>query len=119
MSGLVAIAIRGGADLGAHVDPHFGRADSFLLVEASGGNGVQVLRNAAAQGEHGAGVGAAALMVRHGVGAVVAGRFGPKAYDALRAAGIAMHVASEDMTAGQALERLRAGTLERYEVKTY
>jgi predicted Fe-Mo cluster-binding NifX family protein len=84
----VAVAVVEGADLSGTVGEHFGRSPRFLLVRGGGHDEVAVLENEHAESPQGAGPATASLLRRHGVTAVLAGRFGPRAEDALRAAGI-------------------------------
>jgi predicted Fe-Mo cluster-binding NifX family protein len=86
--GCVAVAVAEGTDLSGTVGEHFGRSPRFLLVREGSGNEVEVLENDHAEAPQGAGPATASLLRRHGVTAVLAGRFGPRAEDALRAAGI-------------------------------
>ncbi|MGI5861026.1 MAG: NifB/NifX family molybdenum-iron cluster-binding protein [Myxococcales bacterium] len=113
----MAIAIQGGSDLDARVDPHFGRAERFLVADAETGALVEVRDNTAAGDAHGAGTGAAGLVADLGAGEAIAGRFGPKAYDALRALGVAMYQVPEGLSARDALAQLRDGELAPLEVK--
>jgi len=83
------------------------------------GGGVEVVQNTAASAAQGAGTGTVSLLADHGVTAVISGRFGPKAYQGLQAAGIEMYVTLVDKDAAGALDRFRAGELKRFEVKTY
>lgn len=111
MEGIIAITVVEDAGIGARVDPRFGRAKGFLLIEA-GGATARYLPNDGKEAAHGAGTGAAALMAEQGVTAVITGEVGPKAYQGLEAAGIAMYLCPDGLTAGEALERLRQGALE-------
>jgi predicted Fe-Mo cluster-binding NifX family protein len=113
----VVISIKAGDDLTAQLDPHFGRAARFLLVEADSRQVIEARDNRGVDDAHGAGIGAANLVHELGAVAAISGRFGPKAHDALRALGIAMYQVPEGLTAGDALERLAAGQLQPFEVK--
>ena len=53
------------------------------------------------------------MISKHGVQAIVAGRFGPKAFDALSAAEIAMYEAPADQTVKTVLVQIQAGTLKK------
>jgi predicted Fe-Mo cluster-binding NifX family protein len=64
----VAIAIQDDEGPDAAVDPRFRRAVRFVIAAADG-SAVQVVDNPGATAGHGAGIGAAALLVRRGVGA--------------------------------------------------
>ncbi|NMC68910.1 MAG: dinitrogenase iron-molybdenum cofactor biosynthesis protein [Myxococcales bacterium] len=119
MSGRLALPVRDGEGLQARLDAHFGRAPAFVVVDPDGTEPPRRLVNDGAQAEHGAGIGAAALLLRHGVTAVAAERFGPKAEQALRAGGVALFLAPGGLTVAEVLERFRAGTLARHERKVY
>jgi predicted Fe-Mo cluster-binding NifX family protein len=60
---------------------------------------------------HGAGTGAANMLKSAGVGAVISGRFGPKASETLRAHGIDAWIAPPRITAGEALRLFEQGGL--------
>ena len=110
--GCVAVAVVEGKDLSAAVGTHFGRSPRFLLVRGSDED-VQVLDNSHAEAAQGAGPATASLLGRNGVTAVLAGQFGPKADDALRAGGIVPVVVApgtkvEDALAGLQPEMLQA-----------
>jgi predicted Fe-Mo cluster-binding NifX family protein len=104
--GCVAVAVVEGSDLTTGVGQHFGRSPRFLLVRGAAET-VQVLENIHAEAVQGAGPATASLLARHGVTAVIAGRFGPKAEDALRAAGVLPVVAEPGTKAEAALAGLQ------------
>lgn len=86
-----------GPGLDAAVDPHFGRAPGFVLVDVDTLEH-RFLDNAAAQARaHGAGIAAAQSVADAGASVVITGRAGPKAHRALGAAGIQVE---ETLTAG-------------------
>jgi predicted Fe-Mo cluster-binding NifX family protein len=107
----VAVSIEEGKGMTAPVCQTFGRAPWFVVVDDTTG-GMTFVANTAASGAHGAGTGAASLMARHGVDAVISGRFGPNAFEALHLAQIRMFVCLTDPTAQEALEQFRAGALQ-------
>jgi predicted Fe-Mo cluster-binding NifX family protein len=83
----IAISAREGA-VDSDVDPRFGRARFFVVIRGDD-QAVEVLDNTGTDElSHGAGVAAVETMVRHGVTTVLTGQVGPKADQALRAAGI-------------------------------
>jgi predicted Fe-Mo cluster-binding NifX family protein len=100
-------------DLNDLMDNRFGRAETFLVVDGTTGEAVETIDNASAGAAHGAGIGAANLLKSAGVGAVVSGRFGPKALDALRALGIEAWTAPPTITAQEALRLFKDGDLEQ------
>ena len=91
----------------------FGRAEAFLVAEREDGTTIETIDNASASASHGAGTGAASVLRSAGVDAVISGRFGPKAFDALRASGIEAWIAPPGITAGEAFRMLEDGGLER------
>jgi predicted Fe-Mo cluster-binding NifX family protein len=77
-----------GPDLEARVDPRFGRAPYFLLVD-SDTMAWEVLSNSLElQAAHGAGIQAATQVARNQPSVVLTGNCGPKAFRTLQAAGI-------------------------------
>jgi len=109
----VKIAITtAGEDLSAPIDARFGRAPRFLIYQ-TGTGAFHLKENAqnlnAAQG---AGIQAAMNLCQEKVDAVITGNCGPKAFAALEAARIAVY-ACEGLPAGEAIEKLKRGELER------
>jgi predicted Fe-Mo cluster-binding NifX family protein len=94
------------------MDDRFGRAEAFVVVNGATGEVVETIDNASVNATHGAGTGAANRLKSAGVDAVISGRFGPKASDALRALGIEAWLAPPGITAGEALRLLDDGALE-------
>ena len=112
--GRIAISVtRDGEGMHAVMDGRFGRAEAFLVVERESGEVVETIDNASVGASHGAGTSAANTMKLAGVEAVISGRFGPKAFDALRALGIETWVAPSGITAGDALRMLDDAGLEQ------
>lgn len=99
-----------GDNLAAPFDSRFGRALKFLIYDTETGM-FRTIDNAqnlnAAQG---AGIQAAQTVVGAGVSSVITGHCGPKAFRALRVAGIKIYH-TEAATVGDALERMKAGEL--------
>jgi predicted Fe-Mo cluster-binding NifX family protein len=91
-------------DDGATVSAVFGRAKSFAIYDEEA-SVLSILANEGASSEHGAGTGAAAFLAGKGVQAILAPEVGPKAAEALRAAGIEIR----DVETGAGLEALLAG----------
>jgi len=100
-----------GASLDAPLDPRFGRAARFVVVDTVTGN-VTVHDNTpnlnAAQG---AGIQAAEAVSQLGVEVVITGHCGPKAFRALQAAGIQV-VTGATGTAKEAVARYQKGELK-------
>jgi predicted Fe-Mo cluster-binding NifX family protein len=113
MSRIAISVTHAGQGMDALMDGRFGRAEAFLVVDRESGEVVETIDNASVGASHGAGTAAANTMRSEGVEAVISGRFGPKAFDALRALGIATWVAPPGITAGEALHLLDEGDLEQ------
>ena len=77
-----------GSDLAAQVDPRFGRAPFFLVIDTDTMDFDVVPNQPNLQAAQGAGVQSAALVARHSPAAVLTGNCGPKAFQTLQAAGI-------------------------------
>jgi predicted Fe-Mo cluster-binding NifX family protein len=99
-------------NLDAPVDPRFGRAAFFVAADPAT-MAWQAHPNAAADASGGAGTQAAQFVTGLKAEAVVSGAFGPNAFQALEAAGIAMYLCGKAATARQAIEDYQAGGLER------
>jgi predicted Fe-Mo cluster-binding NifX family protein len=108
----IAISVQGGDSLEAVLDPRFGRAARFLIVD-EGGNILEVIDNGNVNASHGAGPATASLVSRTGATMVISGRYGPKAYDALKAFGVEPWVGQPDRTVGDLLEDLKQSRLQR------
>jgi predicted Fe-Mo cluster-binding NifX family protein len=99
-----------GNDLNAPLDSRFGRAPKFIIYDLEG-NSFEVVDNEqnlnAAQG---AGIQSAQTVARLGVGALVTGHCGPKAFRVLQAAGIKIYNTSA-ATVTEALDQYCGGKL--------
>ncbi len=98
-----------GRTLDANVDPRFGRCAYFLIVETDTME-FEAIENANAALNQGAGIQSAQLAAQKNVRLVLTGHCGPKAHEALAAAGIEMIVGCAG-PAREILERLKAGQL--------
>jgi len=100
-----------GKDMSSNVDPRFGRAKYFIVVdtdtnESAAHDNAQNLN--AAQG---AGIQAGETVARLGAAAVVTGNVGPKAFRTLNAAGVKMYLCEQTPVA-DAVRRFKAGELK-------
>jgi predicted Fe-Mo cluster-binding NifX family protein len=100
-----------GHDLEALVDPRFGRAPYFLIVDMDTMEFEALPNQASMQAPQGAGIQAAALVARHRPAAVLTGHCGPKAFHTLEAAGIPVIVGVEG-SVRDAVQNYRAGKLK-------
>ncbi|OCC15190.1 Dinitrogenase iron-molybdenum cofactor biosynthesis protein [Dissulfuribacter thermophilus] len=97
--------------LDSQIDPRFGRAANFLLVDLEKGEALKVISNSQAMNlGHGAGIQAATLIVEEGADAVVSGYVGPKAFSVLNAAGIKVYSGAEG-TVKEVINLLKEGKL--------
>ena len=119
MSSIAITVVAGSHDLSAVMDGRFGRAEQFLVIDSETGEVLRALDNPAINDAHGAGTGAAALMKKEGIEAVISGRFGPKAFAALTGLEIAVWVAPPGLRAEQALNLLQQGQLERMQLRIF
>lgn len=101
-----------GPNLDDPLDPRFGRAAGFLIVDPESLE-CEYLDNGASQAmSQGAGIQAAEIVARAGVNVVLTGYVGPKAFHALQAAGIKVAQNLEHLTVREAVERYTSGKIE-------
>lgn len=99
-----------GERLDGPLDSRFGRAARFLLYDLDHDTFEVIDNRQALNAPQGAGIQAAETLARAGVGGVVTGHCGPKAFRVLSAAGIKIYTSSAT-TVAEALAALKAGTL--------
>ncbi len=100
-----------GPTLGDWVDPRFGRAGGFIVVNMDTDEVSYVDNGAAQVMSQGAGIETASRLADLGVSVVISGYVGPKAFQALEAAEIKICQDVQGVTTGEALEQFRAGKL--------
>ncbi len=100
-----------GESLDSQVDPRFGRASTFLLVDTDTNEIKSIDNSAGASAAQGAGIQAAETVSRHGAECLITGHCGPKAFRTLQAAGIKVYTGASG-TIADAIEAFRAGTLQ-------
>ncbi|HOP77636.1 MAG: NifB/NifX family molybdenum-iron cluster-binding protein [Thermogutta sp.] len=98
-----------GTTLDSPVDPRFGRAATFLLVDTETLEAV-AHENTAAGEPQGAGTQAARAVIMLGPQAVITGHVGPRAFAVFQAAGIPIFLA-ERGTVREAIAAFKAGQL--------
>ena len=107
---IVAISSEG-PELDDQLDPRFGRAGGFLIVDTATMQ-TRYLDNGASQVmARGAGIETAERMSEAGVDVILSGYVGPKAFEALEAAEIKVCQDLDGVTVRQALEKFLAGEL--------
>ncbi len=101
-----------GTDLNSPVDPRFGRAQYFVIVDSDSRQVVNVVDNTSAQNAaHGAGINAATNVAQAGAKVVLTGQMGPKAFAVLNAANIEV-ISNAGGTVAQAVEQFLSGGLK-------
>jgi len=100
-----------GADIASQVDPRFGRARFFIVVDTETGTAVAHDNAQNLNAAQGAGIQAAQNVVELEVEAVVTGNVGPKAFSVLEAGGIKMYIGATG-SVENAVEQLKADRLE-------
>jgi predicted Fe-Mo cluster-binding NifX family protein len=103
----VAVTSQGPA-LSNPLDPRFGRASCFIVLDTETGQHHVVDNTQNVNAAQGAGVQAAQTVANLKVEAVLTGHCGPKAFRVLDAAGIKVYLADEG-TVEEAVEKLKAG----------
>ncbi len=119
MTQRVAISVKSMDGLNSPIDPRFGRAYAFLIVELETGKISAEFFNSTASAAQGAGTAADVAMKINKVCAVISGTFGPKAFQSLQIYNISMWTAPEGISAKEAIDRFVAGGLEEMEMKVY
>lgn len=96
----------------SNLDSRFGRGAYFLVVDPDILEW-QAHPNPGVGAPGGAGTLAAQFVANQHAETVISGDFGPNAYGALQAAGVAMYLFGASTTVREAIERFKAGQLER------
>lgn len=112
----IAIA-SSGKDLDSQVDSRFGRCPYFLIVDSETEE-FEVVENIAGQAARGAGISAAQVIANKGVGAVIAGNFGPNAVNVLSASKIKIFGGVFGITTKEAVKKYQAGDLKETTAET-
>ncbi len=94
------------------VDPRFGRAAGFVVVDTETMDTRYIDNGSSQVMARGAGIQAAELVSRAGVKCLLTGFVGPKAFQALSAAGIAVGQDLEGITVREAVERFKSGRVK-------
>jgi len=101
-----------GPGLDDQVDPRFGRAAGFVVVDLETME-TQYIDNGQSQiMAQGAGIQATELIARAGVSCLLTGFVGPKAFQALSAVGIKIGQNLDGVTVREAVERFKNGSVE-------
>ncbi len=99
-----------GKELDSPLDPRFGRAAGFMVVDSDTLEHTYVPNSQNLALAQGAGIQSAQCVANAGAGAVITGHVGPKAYMALDRGGINVYL-QDGGTVREALEAFKAGRL--------
>ena len=105
----LAVTSQGGS-LQSAIDPRFGRARYLIVVDTETGAFSAVDNSVNLNAAQGAGIQAAKRIVELGVGALITGHVGPKAFATLQAGGVAIYTGAGG-TVAEAIEQFKAGRL--------
>ena len=100
-----------GSNLQYPLDPRFGRAKYFIVVDTETGAFSAVDNSVNLNAAQGAGIQAAKKIVELGVDALITGHVGPKAFSTLQAGKIRIYAGASG-TVADAVEQFKAGKLE-------
>ncbi len=106
----IAIAATG-KDMSSNVDPRFGRAKYFIVVDTDANESAVHDNTQNLNAAQGAGVQAGETVARLGAAAVIAGNMGPKAFRTLNAAGVKVYLCSP-MSVADAVRMFKTGELK-------
>jgi predicted Fe-Mo cluster-binding NifX family protein len=100
-----------GQDLDAPIDPRFGRAKNFIVVDTETET-IEVIENKQNLNlPQGAGIQAGKTIVDNNIKILITGNCGPKAFNVLSAGGVQVYI-GESGTVRQALDRYKKGALQ-------
>ncbi len=99
-----------GNNLQSPLDPRFGRAKYFIVVDTETGTFSAIDNAVNLNAAQGAGIQAGKRVAELGVEGLITGHVGPKAFSALQAAGVPIHTGAYG-TVTEAIEQFKAGKL--------
>jgi predicted Fe-Mo cluster-binding NifX family protein len=101
-----------GPDLRSSIDPRFGRATCFIVIDTETGQFSAADNSVNLNAAQGAGIQSGRKVVELGVEAVITGHVGPKAFATLQAGGVKVYVGAGG-TVAEAVEQFKAGKLKQ------
>ncbi len=101
-----------GQQLSSPVDPRFGRAKYFVVVDTETGDFTVADNSQNLNAAQGAGIQAGKNVVDLGAKVVVTGHVGPKAFATLQAGGVSIYTGASG-TVADAVEQFKAGKLQQ------
>jgi predicted Fe-Mo cluster-binding NifX family protein len=99
-----------GKTLDSQVDPRFGRAACFIIIDTEEMNVFNVFVNENVAAGSGAGVSSAKVVIDNGAEAVLTGNCGPNAQRTLSAAGVKIYTGATG-TVTEAIKQFKTGKL--------
>lgn len=100
-----------GNSIESTMDPKFGRAAYFIMVDSDTMEN-EVVENSAAASTGGAGITTGQMVVDNGVKAVITGNMGPNAMEVLKAANVEIYC-GENVSIKENIEKFKKGTLKK------
>jgi len=100
-----------GKDMSSNVDPRFGRAKYFIVVDTDTNEAVAHDNTQNLNAAQGAGIQAGETVARLGAAAVITGNVGPKAFRTLNAAGVKVYLCGQ-MSITDAVRVFKTGELK-------
>ncbi len=95
----------------AMVDGRFGRCPYFMVWSPDSSE-FKSLKNNGIDAAHGAGTGAAQVLLQNKVGAILTTRIGPKAFQVLNTAGIKIYQGQENISVQELLDKYLSQQLQ-------
>ena len=103
-----------GKELSSQVDPRFGRAKYFIVIDTDSGEFTAHDNSQNLNAAQGAGIQAGQNVINLGAEAVVTGNVGPKAFTTLQAGNVKIYIGARGAVA-EVIEQLKVGTLQEAE----
>lgn len=107
-----AVITAQGTEMNSPVDPRFGRAQYFIVVDTETLEFSAKDNNQNLNAPQGAGIQAGRNVVELGAQALITGNVGPKAFATLQAGNIPVYLGASG-TVAEALEKFKAGQLQK------
>ena len=102
------------AGMNSLVDPRFGRTRYFIVVDTETGESTTIDNAINLNASQGAGIQAGRNIVELGVGVLITGHVGPKAFSTLQAGSVEIYTGASG-TVAEAIEQYKAGKLKAAE----
>ena len=100
------------SEMNSNIDVRFGRAKVFVIYDIESGEHTALENTVQMNAVQGAGIQTAQNLANAGIGAVLTGHCGPKAYKTLASAGIDIFI-GVDGTVADAIEAYKSGKLNK------